>query len=662
MARILGDLLTILLALIPATLVFLSGLYDDILYYMVIGGVGLIILMNLLTIVLSSANSESGWLYRFDFIAMLAGYLPIFGFIMGELLAADAIISALNWNGFIFGFYILFSVSLFILFASTMSKVPQSVAMLVSFPILIVIFGSKLILELWNIFFPPRMRELIPYLEVTRELFLNISIALADPKRLEAEVALASLNDLSGQVDELAEGYAIRKGVGQSIDVGLTVVVFAFLGVLSFLTDDLGIPTEVIALLFGSLALALSTFAGFFGPFYGLAGACKEYTLKHGNYRAASIYKVIENVFSIPFNVASAGFLFLDLPPIDADTLEDFKGELQEQLEEVTSNISSLLGRDRGAVPRKTQKMIAALAGSAETNLNKLDFRDLRQETAREFALTYFQHEFAWKPWNRKTAVKEFAQKYYFDQQTGEENLMLISDKIRLGQTDEDLVNNVMVTAALRSIVMMEEKYQSRLADLELGQTCTGLAFGARQFIKDHYKVETAFQRYSTSIYHFFMGLFAIPIVTVIAFKGYANRFFDEVVEAIADGLFAGGTKDHIKIRTREIIDAIDQLPSKLKKERKERTPEIVEERKEKRLWNIKNKFIKLVGWIWQVISFPFMVIYKSGRWIARRFVQTDSEVPTESFEEAVAHTALVAIYDELFKRLVMQQGVSMAY
>jgi hypothetical protein len=468
---------------------------------------------------------------------------------------------------------------------------------------------------------------------------------------------------MSEQVDDIAEGYAIRKGIGQSIDTGLTIVVFAFFGVLAILSD-LGIPPTVVALLFGSLALAMSTFAGLFGPFYGLAGAAKEFSLKYGNYRAASFYRAGEQIFAIPFMAASAGFLFLDLPPIDAETLDEFKHDMQEQLHEITDSVSSLLGRDRAAVPRKTQKMIGELMASTEASMAKLDFRNIREETAREFALTYFNHEFSLRPWERKTAVKEFAKKNFFDVQTGEETLQLISFKIGQGQESDDLVNNVMIASAMKGVIMMEQKYQEILEDVELGQTCTGLAFGARQFLNDHYRVRTRRQIFLSGLKNFIFGVIAIPAVLIMAYHSYANRFYNKLSEEIMNGIFLGRAVELTKLRYIEIYGQLKILPDKISESManfRSRSDKEKTEQREQRNWQILRAIKRIFGMIWEVLIFPVMLVINIIKWTYRRVVADESD-PREKFEEAVAHAALVSMYDELYKRLVMQTHVSTAY
>ncbi len=539
-----------------------------------------------------------------------------------------------------------------------MTVVDHALSILLAIPIVIITLIAQFLVAIIDIVFPPKFQELVPYIEVTREMIVQFSQMMASETRKQTEEALDTLGSVSGRVEEIAEGYALRKGLGQGIDIGLTMIVFVGFGVLSVMVNDLKIPPQVIAILFASLSLALSTFAGFFGPFYGLAGACKSFTLKHGNYRGATIYKALEQFFSIPFMAASAGFLLLDLPPIDADTLDDFKSEMQEQIKDISDNVNSLLGTDSSAVPRKTRKLIASLMENTEQSLSKLDFRNIREETNREFALTYYQHEFSWKPWKRKFIVKDFANEINFTPEEGEDALKLIGFKIKAGQMDEDLVNNVMVSSALKGVIMMEQKYQELFGDAELGQTCTGLAFGARQFINDHYVVRTRSERIFVTLKNLLIGIFAIPIVLTISLHNYFNRFFDESVNAISDVFFEGRGYDIIKIRANEVYGEIKSRPARvaekkrLKKERKSK------EDRAQRNWQIKRTIQSIFNKIWEVIIFPFTILIGLSKWIMAKF-QEGEQNTRQQFEEAVSHAALVSMYKELYKKLVIQTNLS---
>ncbi|MCY3412585.1 MAG: hypothetical protein INQ03_13180 [Candidatus Heimdallarchaeota archaeon] len=646
------NLIWVLLIFLFDQFVFqLSYVAEQLLYF----EIGALVFFTLLSMIFNRAEVKYIWM---DVMNMIFPQLVLLLFFLTEVIIRSEIVI------FPIIVYMVFSLILLIGIINTMYIVKNSIAIWLTFPILILTLGAQFIVAAVDIIFPPRLQELVPYIEVTREMIFSLTQFMASEERIQAKEALENLETVSGRVEEIAEGYALRKGLGQGIDLGLTFIVFVLGGVLTFMTSDLRIPPQVIAALFASLGLALSTFAGFFGPFYGLASSCKEFTLKHGNYRGAVIYKAIEQLFSIPFMAASAGFLLLDLPPIDGESLDEFKNEMNDQINEIGDNINSLLGTDSSAVPRKTRKMIANLVGSEDSGLGKLDFRNILKETNRAFALTYYQHEFSWKPWKRKSIVSEFAERIHFDLQGAEDALKLIGFKIQAGQLDDDMVNNIMVSAAMKGVIMMEQKYMEMLGDLELGQTCTGLAFGARQFIEDHYVVRTEFiEKFIAKARSFFIGFFAVPIVLIISFHNYANRFFDEVSYAFADMIFDGRGAKLFKMRAHEVYGELLKIPANIRASRAEKKElkkdeEKVEEMKEERNFQIKAILITIVSKVWQVIVFPIKIIIGIILWPVKKF-RGEEENKREQFEEAVSHAALVSMYEELYKQLIMQTNIS---
>ncbi|MDH5404156.1 MAG: hypothetical protein OEZ01_02215 [Candidatus Heimdallarchaeota archaeon] len=652
MGRIVSDSITIILALIPPIMLYLSGQYDKSILYIIFACSIIIILFNIVSIIFGLLKIVSPIRQRkIDLLAMGVSFINVSGLMFGEVLAVPGF-----WSVVPFGFYFVISFSMVLLIVSTMSKVESSVYIILTIPVLALALTCQLVVGLIDLIFPKRVQELIPYIDVTKTFVLNLAQIMANPGRIQAEKALSGISELTDQVEEIAEGYALRKGIGQGIDVGLTIVVFGVFGVLTVLTDDFEIDPTIALALFGSLALALSTFAGLFGPFYGLAGSCKKFMLKHGNYRGASVYKILEQIFAIPFMAAAAGFLFLDLPPIDADSLDDFKNDMQEQITEIGDSVNSLLGTDKSAIPRKTRKMIASIMNATKHNLSSLDFREIREDSAREFALTYYQHEFPWRPWARKRAVREFAEKYYFDLETAEDSLKLIGFKILEGQMTDDMVNNVMISSAMRGVIMMENQHNQYFEAMELGQTCTGLAFGARQFLKDHYLVATKKQKIFRTTKNFIMGLFAIPIVLVISFHEYANSFYDKLVNEIEDIIFEGRLDDILKIRYYEINQGFKLAFNKPEKVKETKT----KEQKMQRNWQIGRKFKRLVSMIWEVVIFPVLIILNVLKWIYHKIRGVDES--KETFEEEIAHAALVSMYDELYKKLVMQTHLSTGF
>ena len=644
---IIGLVLTSILYYLVRNPLYLNLVARLIIYTSII----IIALVNVYNIFARSKLITQKYAHFLNSLAMFMSVIIIVGEFYGRILGFTGV-----WSGGLFGFYIFLAFISLAIFVNSTEKVENAFAVLLAVPTLIVVIGSQFLVFLIDVMFPPKVQELVPYIDALRTLILNISNTMADPERVQAQLALENLGDVNATLNEIGEGYALRKGIGQSIDSGLTAIVFA-LGAFTYFVR-LGVPPQVLILLFGSLGLAMATFSGLFGPFYGIAGAAKDYSLHNGNYRGAALFKTIEEIFAIPFLAASAGFLLLDLPPIDAETLEDFKTEMQDQLTEISDNLNSLMGKSGSAVPRKTRKLVASMMNSTEENLSKLDFRNVREETAREFALSYYQHEFSWKPWRRKPALREFAEMNHFDLRTAEDTMKLIGYKIEAGQMDDDMVSNVMIASAMRGVIMMEEKYQSMLDSVELGQTCTGLAFGARQFIKDHYIVRSKGQKTLSLLKNLFVGIIAVPIILLVGFHKYFNRIYNMIGEAAWDQEINRITK----LRYHEILNALIDMPSKLKsKRKKKKTDDEKTEEKKQRNWQLRRKITIGFSKFLQVLWFPFKLIIGTGKWIYGKF-KPEEVNPRQAFEEAVAHAALVSMYNELYKKLVMQDHVFTTY
>ncbi|MFV2013973.1 MAG: hypothetical protein ACC656_00960, partial [Candidatus Heimdallarchaeota archaeon] len=627
-------------------------LIDVVAFWTIYPAILVITLTNLFNIFSRISGKGSNNFQKFNGTTTVLNFIAILGLLFGNIVAPSG-----PWDDYSFGYFVLLSFFILYLFVNSIKKTKDPLVVLITTPMLFIALVASFLVFLIDLLFPPKIQELVPYIDALRTLILNIANSMADPQRLIAEHALESLGNVSETVSDIGEGYALRKGLGQGIDFGLTGIVIA-LGVFTWALD-LGIPPGVLFLLFGSLGLALATFSGLFGPFYGLAGAAKDFSLYHGNYRGAAFFKIIEEIFAIPFMAASAGFLLLDLPPVDTQTLEEFRSDMQDQLIDISDNINSLLGKDASAVPRKTRKMIASLMTRTTQSLNKLDFRNVREETAREFALTYYQHEFSLRPWKRKQAVEEFATTNHFDKETGEQTLKLIGYKIDAGQMDDDMVSNIMISSAMRGVIMMEQKYQSMLDSVELGQTCTGLAFGARQFLKDHYVVRNNKQKFLILINNLTLGIIAIPAVLIIGFHKYANGIFNVLGESIINQ----DIRFLANMRYNEISNEVRNIPSKLKS-RKEKTPKSKEEKdeiKQQRNWEIRRKITTIFSKLLVVIIFPFKIIIGIFAWIFRRLRKHETN-PRQAFEEAVAHAALVSMYNELYKKLVIQDHVFTTY
>jgi hypothetical protein len=532
-------------------------------------------------------------------------------------------------------------------------------------PLTIVIFTlvtfTASVVVLFKAFAPKRLQEIIPLLEVTIRLWTQISLLFSDPERLAAEKAIAELEGIGDQVDEVVRGYAIRKGVGQSVDNAISGFALVALGVGAWIAQSDN--PLLFFYLFGTATMALSTFAGVFGPPYALFQLSKSYCLGNGNYRAATFYKQLEAIFALPFISATLGFLILDVPPVDKDTLEDFKDEVGESIYEAREKLTSLLGGNKGLMTKKTSRLIGELMSKNEQTLASLDFRNIREEKAREFALEYYQKEFSIFPWQRKKVAKEFAQMHNFTLEEAENTLRLISFKITAGQEDEDLVNNIMVTGALKGMIMLESNYKETYADLELGQISTGLAFGARQFLKDHYLIRSREERIKGMFYNIFLFIVAVPWIFAKSFVQYSTMFFDYWVKLMIANRDTNIMKSLVA-RYLEVNRELQKIPGQLrnkffpKKDPNERVEEI---EKEPKTLRFKRIIIRVGRGFIEFVILPFKVIVKVINMIVLKIQGKNIDVRNQMAAE-LGHAALLSMYNELYVRLVQQSHVSSSF
>lgn len=525
-------------------------------------------------------------------------------------------------------------------------------------PIAIIALGAQLLVLIFNGLFPKRLQELIPLLEVNATLFSQVALMFSDPERLEAEKALKAIEDVSEQVDEVVRGYALRKGVGQSVDLAVSGFALGALGVFTLISQSSN--PALFLYLFGSATMALSTFAGIFGPPYALFEESKNFALSRGNYRGASFYKTLESIFALPFIGSAAGFLLLDMPPVDQETLEDFKGEIGSQMSEVQEKLTTLMGANKSAMSRRTKKMIGDLMTKNQDTLTGLDFRNIREEKAREFALGYYQNEFSIFPWRRKQAVREFAEMHNFTLEEAENTLKLITFKIHAGQEDEDLVNNVMVTGALKGIIMLEQRYSESYEDLELGQISTGLAFGARQFLQDHYLVRTTREKYMSVLQAISLALFAAPYIFLKSFVIYTNNFFDYWVRVFAESEGANPFS-YIKMRYSEVYTQLSLMPAKWSKKFKRSPSKATSEETKNRNLQWKRIGYKIGRGLIDFIILPFKILIRLSRWMYLKAKGENIDARAKMAED-LGHAALVSMYNELYLRLVQQSHVSSAF
>ncbi len=542
-----------------------------------------------------------------------------------------------------------------------MAFVRSFIIWLITIPLLIAAVVCRFLVVLIDFFVPKKLQELIPIIDVQRTFLLYASQLLAPPEKKQLEQAVNELQEVTGQVEEIAKGYAVRKAVGQSVDYALSFAVLGGLGVARWLIQH-NIDPILIAIFASSATVIIATLAGFFGPIYELAHQSKTICLEHGAYRGASIYRKLEQIFGVPFMVAKSSFIVLDTPPVDHETLEDFKEEISSQLSEAQRTLKSLLGRDDADIPEATKQLVANLLENTENELKTLNYENLRDDVSREFAMLYFEQEFAIRPWKRKRALKAFAKQMGLSIKEAEDLLRLFSFKLQYGQVDSDFVQSILISGAAKGIIEKEQEYHEVFEDVEMNHVAIGLALGGIRFLLDHYTPEPSrIKRMAIGIKHGFVTLFAMPLALAVSFKNWLIHLKNSTSMTFYH-LRKGTWLHWTKIRAREIATTLDGLPAQIKQTTREfRTKLKATQKDEQKSWQLKRKISKGLG---LALGFIFIIplgLYRLIRGIFRFFITTEHDV-RKQFQSEVAYAALVKMYIELYNKLSLASHVSSAF
>ena len=192
--------------------------------------------------------------------------------------------------------------------------------------IFLISVSARIVLTISDIVFPEKVRRLLPIITAYRMLLIAISDLFISSERAAAMDAIEELGELKNQQDQVAKGYAARKAIGQTLDYALSFAILFVLGVGPWLMgyEIFAENPWIMVVVLSSFTVLISLLATLFGPLYTYFSGCKDYCLKKGAYRGATVYWRLEKLFSIPFLATRSGFMLLDMPPIDADTLNEF--------------------------------------------------------------------------------------------------------------------------------------------------------------------------------------------------------------------------------------------------------------------------------------------------------------------------------------------------
>ncbi|MHA1116036.1 MAG: hypothetical protein ACTSPJ_07665 [Candidatus Heimdallarchaeaceae archaeon] len=530
-----------------------------------------------------------------------------------------------------------------------------------SFNILSVFFAiisliGSFILLIYDIFVPRTLRELVPILNMFRKYILIAAELFSGKKSKEVAEVVSELEEIKMKEEKIMKNYPIRRGIGEAINLGLhPVIIFAIPTAiwgknLHQLFESWGIPVSLGILLFGTGLLCISWIATIFGPIYALFHECSIFMLKRGSYRWAEFFQDLENLFALPYYTARSSFSILDAPPISAETLEEFKLDIMDDIGQIKNRIADILSLDATQVPERSKQMLQELLIETQQSLGSINISEIKEVTARQFALLIWNKEGSMFPWRRNEALEEFAKKNNMSVKEAKKTIQLIAKKAVEGFTSKDLYFSIMITGALKGIAELEEKYRQFMSDIEYTSTALSLSLGAQQYIIDTFTEKPFYKKLLKVLVDSFIALFLPYIMLLVVIFKYFKHVVGQTIRNIVSikdlkkkKIFRNKVKE-IKETLYSSYHSIGDSKFSLKE-----TFDIDFGEFFKKLGKFFVKVLLLVPLLfWSLIKAIYIRIQK----LLRR--RTEEEKNKRKFEKELATKTLVAMYEELYEKIVL--------
>ncbi|MHA1867468.1 MAG: hypothetical protein ACTSXD_05325 [Candidatus Heimdallarchaeaceae archaeon] len=520
---------------------------------------------------------------------------------------------------------------------------------------IISLIGSFILL-IYDIFVPRTLRELVPILNMFRKYILIAAELFSGKKSKEVAKVVSELEEIKMREEKMMKNYPIRRGIGEAINLGLhPVIIFAIPTAiwgknLHQLFEGWGIPVSLGILLFGTGLLCISWIATIFGPIYALFHECSIFMLKRGSYRWAEFFQDLENLFALPYYTARSSFSILDAPPISAETLEEFKLDIMDDVGEIKSRIADILSLDATQVPERSKQMLQELLIETQQSLGSIDISEIKEVTARQFALLIWNKEGSMFPWRRNEALEEFAEKNNMSVKEAKKTIQLIVKKALEGYTSKDLYFSIMISGALKGIAELEEKYKQFMSDIEYTSTALSLSLGAQQYILDRFTEKLFYKKLLKVIADFFIALFLPYVMLLIVIFRYFKHVITQTIKNIIS-IKDLKKKRIFKNKVKEIKETLFSSYYSIgdKKFSLKDAFDIDFGEFFKKLGKVIVKIILLVPLLfWSFLKAIYIRIQK----LLRR--RTEEEKNKRKFEKELATKTLVAMYDELYEKIVL--------
>ncbi len=540
----------------------------------------------------------------------------------------------------------------------------------------IVVVFAKVVFQIYETLIPRGLRELVPILNLWRKYLVYISNLFSSHEKMEMVKIEEEIDELIIKEDRINKAYPIQRGVGETYDHVLIIVVIIvaslvliqsqttnFDALLDAVTNRfeffqrLGetarwLLLTVIAIICSTVMGILSFIATITGPIYSLFHKSSLRMVKIGAYRFASYYQKVEDLFALPYLASKASFSFFDAPPISQETYEEFKLDLMGDLKNLRRRFTNILNLDPTSLSEKAKEVYRRFLSSKSEE--RLDMTQIEDYISRAFALEIWQKETSMIPWSKEPGLALFAERHNLPYKEAKQTFDFVTVKLQDKFITKPFYSSILLTGALKGVMAVENKYEMPMSDMEYNQLAFSLALGAQRYIIDHFAKPRFRRGLRIKLRNLSYGLIVPYIELFDAFVSYgkhigsySKRRFSKGWSKRA-GKFLGTRFAEIQKGLFSILLEEDETKDKKEKQNLAEAKEVL-----KMVWKAFLFLFKVI------LALPLSIYYMLKLFFQFfvsiwRFNQPEAK-KKRNFEKDLAKESMVAMYDEIYSKLVLE-------
>ncbi|MHA1200285.1 MAG: hypothetical protein ACTSQF_13245 [Candidatus Heimdallarchaeaceae archaeon] len=540
---------------------------------------------------------------------------------------------------------------------------------------LVVVF-AKCLFFIYELIIPRGLRDLVPVLNLWRRYLVYASNLFSSHEKIELVKLEEEIEEIQMKEDRINKAYPIQRGVGETYDHLLIIVVIIAVSVVLVGTQTTDFATllntvleyffpgfselptgtqwlliTLAAFIFSTIMGMLSFIATVFGPIYALFHRASLRMIRMGAYSWGSFYQRLENLFSLPYLASKASFSFFEAPPVDASTFEEFKVDLVGDLKNLQNRFTNIISVSTFSLPEKSKKLYEQFF-SSETE-DRLDMTKVEDSLSRVFSLLLWQKETYIIPWKKEPGLAKFAKENSMSYREAKQTLVFVTNKLKEEFISEDFFKSILLNGALKGIIKVEDRYDMPISDLEYNQLAFSIALGANRYILDHFAKEKFFKRIAIKLRNVSFG-FVVPFLELgLIFYSYGKHIGGRFKLMFSEN-WTKRTGSYLGTKFIEIQKGLNSFL--LADEPDEELDETAKAEAKESL----NMILKVFLFLFKVIlALPLSLYY-----FAKLFYMLISNIwkkrkpedrVSRKFSKDIAKETIVAMYDEVYEKLVME-------